>query len=382
MLPTPIINRTNLTVTPGGSGKTFTVRLSSEPLEETTVSWGLNDDDLPPGGERDDLDMSLESFIFTSENWDEEQPVTVTAETYAETEEYLITFEITGNSGGGGVGSILPEVTVTVEDWLEINFSSPWEVYERHPSSVLPVVLIVEEGFTAPVRVTLSLPDRPDYLRVDWYFREVTFTEDSYSVPQNLRLRISRSSFVIGEEHPFVLTASSVGYDDIRREGIIRTLPNPCEPTIRIIEGELDFGAWNRPEEEGLEGSVTVNSTTGRGDGGINMNSVGEEPSAAKWELTTQNCRGCTSGIASADDKLRRQNGDQTIDFSVEWSKWNDGRLQLDRNSGDRRLITFLPDDKTQTFQFGGTISGISGDETVTPGGTYKGTIAVWISCS
>ena len=378
-LPIPVVSRTNLTVKPGGSGKTFTVSLSSEPLEETTVSWGLNDDDLPPGGEERDLDMSLESFIFTSENWDEEQPVTVTAETYAEMEEYLITFEITGNSGGGGVGSTLPEITVTVEDWLEIDFASPWKVYEGRFSR-WPVTLTLEEGFTAPVTVTLSIPNKPDYLHVDQFDWVLRFNDYPYGLSRNLRLN-PLSGFVAGEEYQFFLTVSSAGYNDIRREGIIRTLLNPCTPNIRIIEGELDFGAWNRPEEESLEGSITVNSTTGLGNGGINMTLVGEEPTAAKWELTTENCGGCRSRIDYVHSSLRRQGSNKTIDFTMEYSRWIDDRLRIDRGSKYVASWLFNPDGKIHTHQFGGTISGISGDESVTPVGVYQGEIGVKIFC-
>ena len=379
-LPTPVVNRTDLTVKLGGSGETFTVSLSSPPLEETTVSWGLNDGDLPPGGERDDLDLSLESFIFTSENWDEGQPVTVTANTDAETEEYLITFEITGNSGGGGVGSTLPEVTVTVEDWLEINFSSP-SVHARRRYVRIPVDLTVEEGFTASVEVTLSLPDNsPDFLQVHNSAGQIRFTEHNYETSQDVIVYIRPSTDEMVGEYGFILTASRVGYNNIQVEGTFRIIPNPCQFNIRIMESELDFGTWNGPGEEGLEGSITINSTTGSDDGGINMTLVGEGPTAAKFELTTQNCRLCTYGIDSwrDEDELRGQNGDHTIDFTMEYSKWNDDRITRDRALETTGGLMGRPDRFVHTLQFGGTISGITSN---TRPDTYLGTIVFGFTC-
>ena len=390
VLPIPVVNRTNLAVKIGGPSETFAVSLSSEPLEETTVSWGL-DDNLPLGGKKRDLDLSLESFTFTSENWDEKQLVTVTANTDAQTEEYSIIFKIAGNSGG----STFPKVSVKVKNRLEINFSSPWEIYvDQHSPRLLPVTLTVEEGFIAPVQLTLSIPNKPDYLQI---YRSgsrdggvLNFDDSNYNVPQNFILE--RRTNVVVSRHRFVVTARQGTTILGQKGGFIEILPDPCRVQFDATgAGELNFGTWIRPEEVDEEGSITVSSFTGDYTYDPDLTLVGT-PTTNKFRVSTTNCRGCNIGprVSSSDTQLEGPES-AIISLNTEWSVWLGDRLHFFRSPLlsliEGRLVSRIVftrnvlENPVITAQLGGTISDISGDESLTPGGTYSGTIIIYALC-
>ena len=116
VLPDP----SNVTVTEGASDDSYTVRLSTEPASEVTVTPSVAIGGSP------DVTFSPATLRFTDETWDVEQTVTVTAAEDADAAADTAT--ITHTSSGadyGGLTITSVNVTVTENDTLQIDVSPP-----------------------------------------------------------------------------------------------------------------------------------------------------------------------------------------------------------------------------------------------------------------
>ena len=390
-----LVNRTTLPpLKMGGPSEKFTVSLSRKPTrgQQPVITIGRRDRGIPfPRSLFDYFNFSRVQLFIEAEDWNKPHTVTVSATTIAVPGNYLLSFGGTSYPNPNEINiREAPEIDVTIEDWLEINFSSPWEIYEGKQIVSLPVNLTVEEWFTDPIKLTLFIPNKPDYLRQYWpgtSDRVLTFTQGNYNDPQEFSLLVGPGeSAGVGQDYPFVVTASRAGYNNIEKEGIIHILPNPCRYELRVVRGQekLNFGTWVRPERDDSEGTITVNSLTGSYDKSSNMNTPVNEPISAKLTLNSTDCLNCQIFTRlSSDIYLSRTGESETIPATLEWTAWHRGILieNLVRVPVSRSIIRPTADDGTTEIQIGGTLSDISGDEFVAPAGEYSRTITVGAGC-
>ena len=102
-----IVDPTELDIDEGdATGESFVVRLSREPSADVTVEIS--------GHAGTEVTPSRTSLTFTTNNWETDQPVTVTAGEDDDTVDETVTLALAAS--GGGYGSVSAEVLVTVID--------------------------------------------------------------------------------------------------------------------------------------------------------------------------------------------------------------------------------------------------------------------------
>ena len=105
------VEPTSLTAVEGGDGQEFTVVLGAVPLSDVTVTVEV------PEGRADDVTVSDASLTFTTDNWDDEQTVTVTAkDDDVDADKADVVLEIAAKGGGYDdiVGDDASNVTVSI----------------------------------------------------------------------------------------------------------------------------------------------------------------------------------------------------------------------------------------------------------------------------
>ena len=354
-----------------GGSNSFRVRLNSGwtgqvsvSIEVTTAPSSSGDvGDITITTDRDDR-----SLLFLP--GDREKIVRVDAKTDAELGDYTVKLDASNSEG-----TDTENVTVTVKDWMTgFNVPQTWDVNWGWTSDLEFTLVAVEGDFVVPTTLTLSIPNKPGYL---WFGSSMlTFNEGDYSTSKRFRIDATFAA-VVDAEHPFVVTLSREGYNNISKSGKIKILSSPCNPNLTIGRERLDFGTWIRPETG--EGSVTINAET---DGYRSTMTAagGNSPTTAWLELATMNCGYCELHPSTGD--IEGKISGETIDFSMLWGIWDveDGiwvDFEGGRHEPSFQTIT-NPDVSPTVMEFYGEISGIDSDTSID---TYEGKIELRVLC-
>ena len=369
-----VINPLEIDVQLGGFNS-FRVRLNSRPTGQVSVSIEVTTAPSSSGDVRDitiTTDRDDGYLLFLPEERNREKIVRVDAETDAELGDYIVKLDASGNEG-----TDTGNVTVTVKDWMKrFNVPQIWNVRQRYRHYLEFALTVVEGDFVIPVTLTLSIPNKPDYLSFSPSM--LTFDEDNYGTSQRFTIEAT-SAAVVGAEHLFTVTLSREEYNDISRSGNIKILPNFCTPALSVREEDLDFGTWIRPEAGAPEGRVTINVRTGISSGTM-VAAEGNSPTASSMVLTTEDCVYCLVDHIKSD-LIGKISGDP-IDFFMTWGAWNteeDGSLGVFLGGNETDALGVVnPDVSPTAIRFGGTISGIDSDTSID---TYEGSIVVQAVC-
>jgi len=238
-----------------GSNATFTVALMVAPSSDVTVT--ISSFTNP------DLTRSPETLLFTTQNYDDPQTVTISAvednNALPETE----TISLTGN--GGGYGNVSQSVTINTldDDLADVNLVG-------NPNPVL-----INEGGTSVLKIMLSDVPNGD-VTVRWSSvmnsmlefstsDDITFRPSNYDDAQDITLTAKEDDNIVDEMETIMLTANGGGYDNASLTIPIRVTDNDIpninvDPTfLSITEGEsetFDVSLMAQPT-----GAVTITIT-------------------------------------------------------------------------------------------------------------------------
>ena len=353
------VNPTELEVAQS-SMEDLEVWLSLRPEGRVTVSLLVTHP--PSTGNAEDIVLFPSSLSFEVDNHDERQSVEVRALSVAEPGEYTI--ELTAS--GGGVTDT-ETVTVTVIDGLGFQPLSRVELYPGD-SGTLHAILI---GTPSPRRKAITV--RATILESGWEAHlELDPTEWRYDLDDDI---ISQSIEVTAKDNAepgvyrLVLTASREGDPNVREQGEIEILPDPCTVTPSIKN--LNFGAWARPDP-GVSGVISF-IPGGFDRYETNMTPVvveGVEKSLGEYRLSLRNCSTCSGRITINGFRLTGESKGGTIDFVT--SVWVRDRSPLPSIGVTQWPIGHLvsEDGPELLIEFGGELTGINSN---TPSDIYSG---------
>ncbi|MBF2753809.1 MAG: hypothetical protein ISN29_00925, partial [Gammaproteobacteria bacterium AqS3] len=248
--PELILSMDSLEVTEGGS-RTFTVKLAAQPYlnvvhqPDVKVELAQPDNadvkvDVDP-----DTDGYQTTLTFTTDNWDEEQTVTVTTVEDEDSAPDTATIRLTAT--GPDYDGVTGEVEVTVND-------------NSKPGLLLSAKsLQVDEGgentFTvklstlpsADVTVTLTQPSNTD---VTLDKTSLTFTADDWGQAQTVTVSALHDDDTLNDSAEISLTASGGEYDDAAGKAV--------DVTVTDDDVELEVSATVLDVDEGRSGTFTV----------------------------------------------------------------------------------------------------------------------------
>ncbi|MBF2761239.1 MAG: hypothetical protein ISN28_13425 [Ectothiorhodospiraceae bacterium AqS1] len=240
-----ILEPTSLTVLEG-IGTTFTVKLATDPIEDVEVAvivpsdaTNTNDVRVYTGPQKN------EKLVFTSENWDEPQTVTVTTVRDDDTDDAAV--HITLKSTGGGDGSDdydLDEVKIGMNvvdiDKPGLSLSHSSLEVDEGLDATFTVRLITKPSDEVTVKIDpLTNPDvtldaDPDTLGNQ--SNKLTFTKTNWDTPQPVILSAARDLNANDETLTISMTASKGGYDHVEVDGKMV----PVEASLRVKVKDKD----------------------------------------------------------------------------------------------------------------------------------------------
>ena len=199
-----VLSAESLDLVEGAAGLTYTVRLSSEPTDTTTVEIGV------PAGASLSLDKT--TLTFASSNWNTDQTVRVTATQDADAVNEDETLTHTAN--GGDYRDVKAALTVMVDDDDEARVV-------LSATSLNPV-----EGDTSGVTYTVSLSSEPTATTtVEIAGHEdtdlspstttLTFTKSNWNSAQTVKVTATDDADAADEEETLTHTASGGDYRDV-----------------------------------------------------------------------------------------------------------------------------------------------------------------------
>jgi hypothetical protein len=213
-----IFSTTEISVTEGGATDNFSVRLGARPSSNVLLFIQV--------GDADQIEVDQDSILFTTDNWDTPQIITVTAIDDVDVEGPLstdITFaplESLDLAFDGFVVNDVIEVEVIDNDEVGVTVTSlVGAVSESGAFATFTVVLQAEP--TANVVFTVDLDDPLEAVAIP---DTLTFTPENWFTPQMVRLEAIDDDVKDGN------TANGV--------------------TISIASGDIRYHAYTRPEFE------------------------------------------------------------------------------------------------------------------------------------
>ncbi|MCY4170256.1 MAG: Ig-like domain-containing protein [Bacteroidetes bacterium] len=230
------------------------VSLSSEP--SASVILTIN------GYREPQLTLAPARLIFTQQNWNQSEHVTLTAGADNNSANETVTLTLTAN--GGGYVAVTEELQVTIRD-------------NDTPQLVVQSSLMVDEGGSAPLNisltsaplstttVTLSASENPD---LSYDQKPLTFSTNDWEEPKTVMFSAeSDDDFQDDGPHEFILTA--VGYTDGVVTGrVLVTIDDKDEPELMVNPPSLTI------EEDGPSGSFQV-ALNGRASSTVNISFSG-----------------------------------------------------------------------------------------------------------
>ncbi|QQR55476.1 hypothetical protein IPG41_02895 [Candidatus Peregrinibacteria bacterium] len=199
----------NSAVTEGGATDSYTVVLNTEPTDDVTVSFTVGSQ----------ISLSSPSFIFTPENWDDPQTLTITAvnDAIAEGAHSTNISQTVSSSDpqydGLGLSSI--SVAITDNDTAGLTVSAiSGNVSEAGTTATFTVVLtsqpIANVSFSVMSSDTTEGTVSPSSL---------TFTSENWSTPQTVTVT-GANDFVVDGSIAFSIVNGSTTSDDLNYSGI------------------------------------------------------------------------------------------------------------------------------------------------------------------
>ena len=210
------ITPTALTV-PEGSNAKYTVVLDTQPSADVTISASF------ASGSDEDITVDKTSLVFTSDNWNAVQEITVSAAEDDDATDGAATIE--HSASGGGYGSVsVSSVTVTEED----NDKDAVGV------TVTPTALTVPEGSNATYTVVLDAQPSADVtiavsfasgsdedIMVDK--TSLTFTPDNWDAAQEITVSAAEDDDALNGEATIEHSASGGGYGGVSVSSVTAT---------------------------------------------------------------------------------------------------------------------------------------------------------------
>ena len=255
------LSRPSLKVREGGSG-TYTVKLDAQPESDVTVTVTV------PSGT--DLTVNPRSLMFTRQNWNSWQMVTVKADRDADTgtdPPVIVTHEAIGSSEYNGE---MAELTVTIDevDVPAVTVSDRSLTVREGGSNTYTVVL--DKQPSTDVTVTVTVPSGTDltvsppslmFTRQNWHMPK-TFTvraeDDDVDLPDRSVTLTHEASG--GEYSPVSVASVRVTVEDNDDPGISASVPRLTVPE----EGSNSYTVKLDTEPTG-PGMVTVSVRVPRG---------------------------------------------------------------------------------------------------------------------
>ena len=243
-------------------GEIFTVKLSHEPLSEVTVNIG--------GDSNTDLELDQTVLMFTTENWNDADTVTVKANDDPDDEDEMVELTLVATGGGytGKEGNIL----VTIDDDESFQLRVSGESVAENEGPLTFTVTLETPNLTQVTRVRYSTMDGSAVASLDYReqsgvleFRmgETTKTVDveiiddltpepekSFTLvlsdPENAKLAVDRATGVIFDDDiPAHVNLEHATQDVSERDGVKRfrvtlegtPVPETVVVTFGIIQG-------------------------------------------------------------------------------------------------------------------------------------------------
>ena len=224
-----------VTVTEGGAGVAYQVKLATQPSADVTVTIG--------GVPHDDITLDRTTLTFTSGNWDTPQTVTVTAvddeEDEEDTETVTLPHRTASDDAKYGDVAVVAVTTVTVRD----NDYPPVEVSYGASS------YSVNEGASVTVTVELSAaPEREVEVPLTHTAQGDTTAADYSGVPTSVTFASSDT------EKTFTFTAADDTVDDDGESVVLGfgTLPD------EVSAGATDQATVSITDDDTAPASITL----------------------------------------------------------------------------------------------------------------------------
>ena len=234
------ISITELEVQEGDDGS-YTVVLDTEPTADVTVTIQVPDNA--------DIEVDPLALIFTAEDWNTPQTVTVTAmqdDDAVDDEPVILTHTVTGGDYEDTIVAEV-EVTITEDDTTGVTISvTALEVPEGDTGSYT-VVLDTEP--TEDVTVTIQVPDNAD-IAVDQI--ELTFTADNWNTPQTVTVTAAHDDDAVADEPVTIMHAVNGGdYEGVTAADVEVTITEDDTTGVTISITALEIA-------EGDTGQYTI----------------------------------------------------------------------------------------------------------------------------
>ena len=211
-----------------GEETSFGISLTSEPLDEVevTMSW--------PAGT--DLTVHPIIRIFTPENWNETQQVTLSAADDADIVNDQV--EVLLTASGGGYDGISKMVSVTITD-------------SDTPGIVVNKDMRIEEGGTHPLMVRLSAQPSgtvtvtfTGHSRTDLTLDQslLTFTTSDWDTPKTVTLTAAEDDDFVDDTETLTLTASGGGYAGVTTDITVTITDNDAPGLVAPEVVQMEEG--------------------------------------------------------------------------------------------------------------------------------------------
>ena len=294
--PTPglSVSPTTLNITEGATGKTYRVRLRTQPSDDVTVAV-----EIESGGDSR-VQTSISSLTFTTTDWNRNQDVQVSAEEQSGTATGQARIANTPPSSYGGSAA---EVTVNVAD----------DDTDGCGATVTPTRLAIDEGEsngsyydvvltarpTASVTITLDLTGDPSASADK---SSLTFTREDWSTSQRVTIAAGEDDDASDGRVTIAHTASSIdeGCSGISISSVsVNIRDNDEPPPLPAITLSSDGTSVSEPD-----GTATVTAAVAGGeepadDLTINLTHSGRAANGADYRVATLTIEsGATSGEA------------------------------------------------------------------------------------
>ena len=238
------VTPTALTIDEGATS-TYTVVLDTEPTATTTVT--VNDPS------NTDVTADPESLTFTTESWDTEQTVTITAGQDEDSTEDTAT--VTHTVSGGDYGSVsASDVTVTVTDGdtAGVTVTPTALTIDEGATSTYTVVLDTEP--TATTTVTVNDPSNTDVTADP---ESLTFTTESWDTEQTVTVTVGQDEDSSDDTATVTHTVASADsdYQGAAASDVSVTVTDDDHSAVSVSFGQATYSAT---EGGSVEVSVTL----------------------------------------------------------------------------------------------------------------------------
>ncbi len=231
--PDLVVEPTELEIAEGdANGKSFEVQLASEPTANVTVAI--------TGHAGTDVTPSPTSLTFTTDNWDEDQTVTLKAAEDDDAVNDKATLRLTAN--GGDYVDVTATVTVTVDD-------------DDTPDLVVePTELEIAEGDAIGKSFEVHLASEPAanvMVAITGHVgtdvtpspTSLTFTTDNWDEDQTVTLKAAEDDDAVDDNATLTLTANGGDYVDITTTVAVKVIDNGVAATLQIADARVSESA-------------------------------------------------------------------------------------------------------------------------------------------